>query len=106
VLRGVARQLKIPEFIINRPKRSFGIRNEFWSEKGGVFEPLVPLASKAFEEKQIRDMQSSESNKAMTFWNMLNYAIWKRLCINNEPLELLQDELQECISRTTRSERN
>ena len=93
----IARRSNIPEFIITRPKRSFGIRNEFWSEKGGVFEPLTPLASKVFDEKQIRDMQSLDPKKAMTFWNILNYAIWKRLCINNEPLELLVDELKECI---------
>ncbi len=94
----IARRGNVPEFIIARPKSGFGIRNEFWSEKGGVFEPLVPLASKVFDEKQIRDMQSLDPKKAMTFWNILNYAIWKRLCINNEPLELLVDELKECIS--------
>jgi len=99
VLRGVARQLKIPEFIITRPKSPFGIRDKSWSEKGGVFEPLVPLASKVFDEKQIRDMQSTEPKKAMTFWNILNYSIWKRLCINNEPLTTLLEELHESISR-------
>ena len=66
----IARRSNIPEFIITRPKRGFGIRNEFWSEKGGVFEPLVPLASKVFDEKQIRDMQSLDPKKAMTFWNI------------------------------------
>lgn len=99
VLRGVARQLKIPEFIITRPKSPFGIRDKNWSEKGGVFEPLVPLASRVFDEKQIRDMQSTEPKKAMTFWNILNYSIWKRLCINNEPLDTLLGELQESICR-------
>lgn len=99
VLRGVARQLKIPEFIITRPKSPFGIVDKHWSEKGGIFEPLVPLASKVFDEKQIRDMQSTEPKKAMTFWNILNYSIWKRLCINNEPLTTLLGELQESILR-------
>jgi len=99
VLRGVARQLKIPEFIISRPKSPFGIRDKNWSEKGGVFEPLVPLASKVFDERQIRDMQSTEPKKAMTFWNILNYSIWKRLCINNESLTVLFEELQESIFR-------
>ena len=93
ILRGVARQLKIPEFIITRPKIGFGLNKKGWAEKGSIFEPLVPLASKVFDEKQIRKMQSSEPKKAMTFWNMLNYAIWKRLCINNEPIEILLEEL-------------
>ena len=38
-------------------------------------------------------MQSPESKKAMVYWNILNYSIWKRLFINNEPLEVLLEEL-------------
>jgi asparagine synthetase B (glutamine-hydrolysing) len=89
----LARQSKLPDFIINRPKSSFGIHSRQWSIKGGAFEALVPLASKVFEEKEIRKMQSYDLKKAMTFWNILNYSIWKRLCINNEPLEFLLEEL-------------
>ena len=37
-------------------------------------------------------MQSTEPKKSMTFWNMLNYSIWKRLCIKNEPIEILLEE--------------
>ena len=97
ILRGVARQLKIPNFIITRTKSGFGIQSKLWSETGGIFEPLVPLASKVFDEKQIRKVQSSEPRKAMTFWNMLNYSIWKRLHINNEPIDILLEELNETI---------
>jgi len=93
----IARQGNIPKFIINRPKSAFGVRSKTWSMNGGVFEPLVPLASKVFDEKQIRYMQSSDPKKAMTFWNMLNYSIWKRLCINNEPLDDLIEELNEAM---------
>ena len=93
ILRSVARQLEIPEFIITRPKSSFGIKSKIWMEKGGVFEPLIPLAVKVFDEKEIRKMQSVDSKKAMTYWNMLNYAVWKRICINNEPVEALLEEL-------------
>jgi asparagine synthetase B (glutamine-hydrolysing) len=89
----IARRGDIPEFIIIRPKRSFGIKPDRYGGKKGVFEPLIPLASKVFDEKEIRKMQSTEEKKAMTYWNMLNYAIWKRLCINNEPLEVLLEEL-------------
>jgi asparagine synthetase B (glutamine-hydrolysing) len=89
----IARRGDIPEFIITRPKRSFGIHPDRWANKGGVLEPLVPLAAKVFDENEIRKMQSSESKKAMTYWNMLNYSIWKRLCVNNEPLEVLLEEL-------------
>jgi len=93
----IARQSNVPEFIINRPKSAFGIHSKSWSVKGGAFEPLVPLASKVFDEKQIRYMQSSDPKRAMTFWNILNYSIWKRLCINNESLESLLEELNEAM---------
>lgn len=89
----IANQCHVPSFIINRPKAGFGINTKHWAEKGGIFEPLVPLASKIFNEKQIRKMQSSEPEKAMTFWNILNYSIWKRLHIYNEPLDVLLEEL-------------
>jgi len=97
ILRHVARQLNIPDFIVTRPKSGFVINCKFWAEKGGVLEPLVSPASKVFDEKQIRKMQSSDPTKAWTFWNMLNYSLWKRLCINNEPLEILLEELNETI---------
>lgn len=90
----LARQAKLPEFIINRPKSSFGVRSKKWAIKGGSLEPLVPMASKIFDEKEIRKMQSYDSKKAMTFWNIINYSIWKRLCINNEPIEILLEELK------------
>jgi len=90
----LARQCKVPSFIINRPKSGFGINSKHWAEKGGIFESLVPLASKVFDEKEICKMQSSEPKKAMVFWNILNYSIWKRLIIKNEPLEKLIEELE------------
>ena len=93
ILREVARKCEIPEFIITRRKSGFAIKDRHWAEKGKILEPLVPLAKKVFDEKQIRSMQSTDRKKAMTYWNILNYSIWKRLCIHNEPVELLLDEL-------------
>lgn len=97
ILRNVARQLNIPGFIITRPKSGFGIAHDIWSKKDGVFEPLVPLASKVLDEKEIRRMQSPDHDKAMIFWNMLNYSIWKRLIINNEDPKVLLKELAEIL---------
>jgi asparagine synthetase B (glutamine-hydrolysing) len=93
----IARYCEIPKFIIKRPKVGFGIQPKQWSIKGGVFEPLILLASKVFNEREIRNMQSIEFKKAMTYWNMLNYSIWKRLFINNEPIEVLKEELNKII---------
>jgi hypothetical protein len=98
ILRAVARKLKVPEYIINRPKSAFGIEAIYWSRKGGVFEPLVPLVSKVFDEKQIRDMQGEGPKNPMTFWNILNYSLWKRLCIDNEGLDVLLEQLDKNIA--------
>jgi len=97
ILRWVARQYGVPEFIINRPKSGFGIKTEGWAEKGKIFDSLIPLASKVFDENQISNMQSSDPKKAMTFWNILNYSIWKRLCVNNEPADVLLEELDQTM---------
>lgn len=90
----LARHAQIPNFITERKKSSLGIRSNHWAEKNGVFEPLLPLASKVFDINELRKMQSSDPKKEMTFWNMLNYSLWKRLCIQNEPLEVLLEELE------------
>jgi asparagine synthetase B (glutamine-hydrolysing) len=94
ILRYVARRVDIPEKIINRPKSGFGVHPKLWAERNGVFESLVPLAAKIIDEKEIRNMQSIDLKKSMTYWSMLNYAIWKRLCIHNEPLNVLLEEIQ------------
>lgn len=93
ILRWVARQNDIPEYIITRPKSGFGIRTKGWAKRDGIFDFIVPLASKVFDESQIRNMQSPNPKKAATFWNILNYSIWKRLCILNEPVDVLLEEL-------------
>lgn len=93
ILRFVAHKLDIPEEIINRQKSGFGIKPELWAQKGGTFESLLPLTKKSFNEYEIRNIQSSDLKKAMTYWNMLNYSIWKRICIDNEPVEALLEEI-------------
>jgi len=98
ILREVARMIDLPAFIIDRPKQSFGVSPERWGEKGGVFEPLVDLCGGVLDKRELRKMQSSEPDKAMTFWNMLNYSLWKRLCVDNEPAESLVGELNENLA--------
>jgi asparagine synthase (glutamine-hydrolysing) len=90
----IGQECNLPEFIFTRSKSSFGVNSRGWAKKGGIFEPLVPIASRVFPKKELQMMQSTDTKKVMTFWNMLNYSIWKRLCINNEPLEILLEELE------------
>jgi asparagine synthetase B (glutamine-hydrolysing) len=98
ILRRIAKDLHVADFIIERPKSGFGITPSKWATKGSVFEPLVPLASKCFDKSIIAHFQSIKPKSAMTFWNILNYSIWKRLCIDNEPLDVLSEELSRSIS--------
>ena len=88
-----ARISLLPEFIINRPKSGLGIHQKRWAIKRGPFQRLIPLASKIINKEEILKMQSTDSKRAMTFWNILNYSIWKRRCIYNESLDVLLEEL-------------
>jgi asparagine synthetase B (glutamine-hydrolysing) len=97
ILRDVAKSNSIPSFIISRRKSGFGVQPKTWALKGEIFDSLIPLCEKVFSRDELISMQSEESKKAMIFWNMLNYAIWKRLFIYNEPLSVLLEELQSPI---------
>lgn len=98
ILRGVARVLSIPEYILVRPKSGFGISSSRWALKGGAFDALVPLAARCFEDSVISNTRAVDVKSAMTFWNILNYSIWKRLCIDGEPLDALREELDRGIA--------
>jgi asparagine synthetase B (glutamine-hydrolysing) len=93
-LRDAARKLGVPEFVVSRAKANFNARSNRWALRGGVFDPFVPLAAKVFDEAELREMQQPGSRHAFTFFTMLNYALWKRLFVDNEPLHVLQEELE------------
>ncbi len=94
VLQGVARDLYIPEFIIKRKKIGIAVQNKQWIT---VLNPLIALASKCFDKNIITDFQSKGSHPHWMFWIILNYAIWKRLFIDNESLDTLREELSKAL---------
>jgi hypothetical protein len=108
VLRGVAKQIGIPDFIITRPKGDFSANRRHWALPGGVLEPLVPLAAKVWGERPLRDVQAttartltnpaSAAPTAYTFLAMLNYAAWKRMSIGGESLADLVGEMNDAAS--------
>jgi asparagine synthetase B (glutamine-hydrolysing) len=102
ILRDVARTLGVPEFIVSRPKANFNIRGPGWALPDGVFEPLIPIAAKVLGERELRAMQAADSTRALTFWTMVNYAVWKRLFIDGEPLGALLEELDEATGGAAR----
>jgi len=93
IVRGAGRRLGVPDFILNRRKQSFGIASDRWAETGGAMEPLVALAAKVVDIKQLRDLQGRDPSKAMTFWSLLNYAVLIRLFVRGESKEALLEEL-------------
>ncbi len=93
ILRGLARELGIPRFIIERPKSGFGIRPERWAGRGGVLDPLRSLVSSVVDEKELLGLQQHEPKKAMTFWNLLNFGLWKRLIIDGDTVATVLDEV-------------
>jgi len=99
ILRAVARSLGISEAIVARPKSSFDIDPSKWGVQGGVFEPLVALAAAVIDERVIRELQSTYVFKAHMLWTLINYAIWKRLFVLNEPIEKLHAELDASMER-------
>jgi asparagine synthetase B (glutamine-hydrolysing) len=92
--REMARQAGVPAFIRNRPKSGFGVARRGWAERGDVFDPVVPLAAKALGEAPLRQLQSSEGKRPMLFWNLLNYGLWRRMCIDREDPSRLLKELE------------
>jgi asparagine synthetase B (glutamine-hydrolysing) len=101
VLLKTGRRLGIPEVILNRPKRSFGIHSKRWAEKGGVLEPLIPVAAKVVDIDDLRSLQGTGLRPAMTLWSLLNYAILKRLFVLGEPVEALLNEIFENLQTRT-----
>jgi len=94
VLRGVARRVGVPEFIITRPKANFDATPKAWASRGGVLEPLVPIAAKIFGIKQVRRGQAEKWPRAGVFWTMVNYAIWRRLFIEGDTVAGLLEEVE------------
>ena len=95
ILRRIARDIHVPEFIITRKKSGFGANPNLWAPKGSLFEPLIGLCTSVFPEAEIRKFQSAEMSQAMTYWNMLNYALWKKIVLNGETVRDLEEELRD-----------
>jgi asparagine synthase (glutamine-hydrolysing) len=98
ILRKVAERIHLPARIIDRKKSAFGVHPSRWSGKNGAFAPLAALAAKYFPQDEIERVQSIDSQSAMVYWNIVNYAVWRRLIIDGEPLQKLREELAASIA--------
>ena len=91
----------MPDEILNRPKSGFGVQRLDWAIAGGPLDPLVPVAGRAVEIDWLTELQCQDRKSAMTFWNLLNYGLWKRIVIDQEPIEILLEELEIAERKVT-----
>lgn len=95
LLKRIAQDIGIDKNIINRPKKAFGVDSVKWSMPGQIFEKIKPATRKIVPTQTINQVQSSDPKKAMIFWNLINYAIWHRLIIDDEPPELIIEDIDD-----------
>jgi len=95
----LGKRLQVPEFILSRPKIGFGVKSAYWSGPGGLAEPLLDVAAPVVDVELVRRFQGDDEKRAMIYWNWLNYGLWKRMIVNDEPRERLSAELEEAIQR-------
>jgi asparagine synthetase B (glutamine-hydrolysing) len=93
LLRRAGQLAGVPDSILFRPKRTFGIGARRWAGPGGVLESLFKVALPVFDREVLTYFLGSDERRAMTGWTLVNYAIWKRLVIDGEPSERLRAEL-------------
>ncbi len=95
VRKSMALALGVPAFVVKRRKTGFGVKRDDWAVAPSLFDPLTRLAEKVVDHDMLSLLRTRNASEAMLFWNMINYALWKRLCIEGESLDSLQDELRE-----------
>jgi len=93
LLRRAGQMAGVPDSILFRPKRTFGISARRWAMPGGILESLYRLASPTVDPLVLRRFLVSDERRAMTGWTLANYAIWKRIVINGESAQSLREEL-------------
>jgi asparagine synthetase B (glutamine-hydrolysing) len=98
LLRDVAQRVGVPQFILDRRKSGFGVARRDWAVRDGLFQPLVDVAARVFPRADIERHQSTAIASRFTVWNIVNFAVWKRLVVDGEALNGLAEELDERIA--------
>lgn len=94
VFKEVASYCGVPSQIIKRRKLGFNPLTNLDLLKKEFFEPLFPVASKVFDKEKLLKLNVTNwGYNFWTMWNILNYSIWKRLCIENEPVKAILEEV-------------
>lgn len=94
LLRRAGQMVGVPDSVLFRPKRTFGVSAQRWASPGGVLESLYRVASPVFDPDLLWRFLGTDERRAMTGWTLVNYAIWKRLLIDGEAADDLRAELR------------
>ncbi len=97
ILKELARYLEIPEFIITRPKSGFSLAPRYWFGDKGILNPFMSIIETIFDRDLIKHLDIYKDTEAMVLWNMLNYAVWKRLHIHGDSTDQLIGELHQSV---------
>jgi len=110
ILCRLARAIKVPQCIISSPKKGLFRGDALWSYRGGSFELLIALCKSVVPPEDMQTLQTTKIEwkkkdhshlwaQAHTLWDVINYALWKRLIIDNEDQEKIKGELYEAWAR-------
>lgn len=95
LIRRAGQMAGVPDSVLFRPKRTFGISAKRWAAPGSVLESLFRVAAPVVEMDVLRQFLGADERRAMTGWTLVNYAIWKRIVINGESAESVRAELPD-----------
>jgi asparagine synthase (glutamine-hydrolysing) len=93
LIRSMLRNQNIPEQFITRPKLSFGFPVKYWGVDGGLFQPIVDMASDIFDKKMFSSILGENPVHAMILWSLLNIYIWHKLFIDEITVDDLKGEI-------------
>jgi len=91
--RALLRKFNVPEDLITRRKKSFGINPSFWALPNRLFQPFVDMAAELFDPSFLKTLQVTDYKKSMLLWNIINIYLWKKLFIEKVSPDDISEEI-------------
>lgn len=85
--RGVAELAGVPTSIVSRPKTGFGIKTPNWHLPGAPLHPLHRILQEVIGDKEVSSLMRGGNKTAMTWWSLVNYAVWKSMFVDGASTE-------------------
>lgn len=94
ILKIYAESIKIPQYIIDRKKASFGPVSVNWGE---YLIRLIPLCED-IKSINISLMSIKNSEYRYKLWNLVNFSIWYKIFINKTSVDNVKEEIKELLN--------